>query len=135
MTQIHIELIGTLTLDKDCDWYVSHPVSLPVLDGRKVAFVVEGYAEDDSPEDNMLSLGDLEAEADKIPNDTNIENKDNDWGDWLEEGDEDNLDLDTDILTLDAFDLDESEEWENDETEFLPNSEITSVKKDDKSED
>ncbi len=92
-------------------------------------------AEDDSPEDNMLSLGDLEAEADKIPNDTNIENKDNDWGDWLEEGDEDNLDLDTDILTLDAFDLDESEEWENDEREFLPNSEITSVKKDDKSED
>ena len=92
-------------------------------------------AEEDSSEDNMLSLGDLEAEADKIADDNNPENKDDDWGDWLEDGDEDNLDLDTDILTLDAFDLDESEEWENDETEFVPNSEITSTKKeDDKSE-
>lgn len=89
--------------------------------------------EDDAVEDNMLSLGDLEAEADKIDDDTNLENKDNDWGDWLEDGDDDNLDLDTDILTLDAFDLDESEEWEN-ETEFLPNSEIASVKKDEKNE-
>ena len=88
--------------------------------------------EDNSPEDNMLSLGDLEAEADKISDDIETEDKDNDndWGDWLEDGDEDTLD--TDILTLDSFDLDESEEWEGEETEFLPNSEITPVEKNDK---
>ena len=87
-------------------------------------------AEETPVEDNMLSLGDLEAEADKIPDEANLENGDNDWGDWLEDDQDSNLGLDTELLTLEAFDIDESEEWE-DETEFLADSDINRNPKDD----
>ncbi|MDJ0744849.1 MAG: hypothetical protein QNJ32_15995 [Xenococcaceae cyanobacterium MO_167.B27] len=72
----------------------------------------------ESPEDNILSFKDLESPAQTNTQEANRKDDDNDWGEWLEE-EEDNLEAD--ILTLDAFDLDESEEW-GDETEFLPNS-------------
>ncbi len=85
-------------------------------------------AEEDSVEDSILSLSDLEAAADKIPDEANPENADADWGDWLEEDEEDNnLDLDADLLTLEAFEIDDSEEW-GDETEFLPDSTGKSAK-------
>ena len=84
-------------------------------------------AEEDSLEDSILSLSDLEAAADKIPNEE-VNPEDADWGDWLEDEEEDNnLDLDADLLTLDAFEIDDSEEW-GDETEFLPDSTVKSVK-------
>ncbi len=85
--------------------------------------------EEGSVEDNMLSLGSLEAEADKIPYRANPNQEDSDWGDWLDEDDE-NLEFDAELLTLDAFDVDESEEW-GDETEFLPSSQAASPEKDD----
>ncbi len=74
-------------------------------------------------EDNMLSPGDLKTEA-------NMENEDNDWGDWLEDDQDSNLGLDTEFLTLEAFEINESEEWE-DETEFLSDSDMNRPEKDD----
>ena len=39
------------------------------------------------------------------------ENQDEDWGEWLEEGEE--QDIDVDLLDLASLDLDESEEWQD----------------------
>ncbi|HHP7232056.1 MAG TPA: hypothetical protein ACFCUY_14505 [Xenococcaceae cyanobacterium] len=66
----------------------------------------------------------------KEPDEVVTNAKDEDWGEWLEETEaESNLDLDADILTLDAFDLDEAEEW-GDETEFLPDATVKPVEQD-----
>ena len=59
------------------------------------------------------------------------EDKDEDWGEWLEEGEE--QDIDVDLLDLSSLDLDESEEWqdwEGEETQLFAGAPATSPEKD-----
>lgn len=59
MKHIEIHPIGLLKLDKEFDWHVSDPVSLPILDGREVRFVVEGYVDDSAKEEFVESIHNL----------------------------------------------------------------------------
>ena len=85
--------------------------------------------------DDLLSLDelDIELEEPKERQDTQQpEIKTEDWGDWLNEDDNES-DINREMLDLDALDLDDSEDWQEDwgdETEFIPNSTVNDKDRD-----
>lgn len=60
---MNIPGLGQLTKDESIGWYCSEPLPLPLLNGRACRVIVEGYEEDDAPEQyheaiaNLLSSG------------------------------------------------------------------------------
>ena len=46
-----MEIPGLGPVEADDETYISHPITVPVLDYNEVEFFVEGYDDDDSPED------------------------------------------------------------------------------------
>ncbi|GAA1968686.1 DUF6985 domain-containing protein [Catenulispora subtropica] len=46
-----MEIPGLGSVEADDETYISHPVTVPVLDYNEVEFFVEGYDDDDAPED------------------------------------------------------------------------------------
>jgi hypothetical protein len=46
-----MEIPGLGSVEADDDTYISYPITVPVLDYNEVEFFVEGYDDDDDPED------------------------------------------------------------------------------------
>ncbi len=84
----------------------------------------------DSPSTPAIEDEDNQHNSDLVastPESTEGELKDEDWGEWLEEGEE--QDIDVDLLDLSSLDLDESEEWqdwEGEETQLFAGKSATS---------
>lgn len=51
--------LGQLTKDERIGWYFSEPLQLSLLNGRECRVIVEGYEEDDAPEQYHEAIGNL----------------------------------------------------------------------------
>jgi hypothetical protein len=51
-----IPCLGTVTKHVEFEWYYSHPMSVPVLDGKLCRIVVDGYDEDPKKDDYHMAI-------------------------------------------------------------------------------
>lgn len=58
-TRVNIPGLGHLTKDEYTGWYCSEPLPLPLLNGRECRVIVEGYEEDDAPEQYHAAIANL----------------------------------------------------------------------------
>lgn len=56
---MNIPGLGEVTKDAQFDWYYSEPINLPLLSGHECKIVIEGYDEDQRPEDFHAAIANL----------------------------------------------------------------------------